>query len=131
MTSRGRWSAGEIRALGTTTDVATAASVLGIGRSLAYELLRRDEFPVPVIRAATLVEHRLDSPARVRQAGATGVAQALGVAETEAETILAEVETWLQAKAQEVAVAAALAAGPAPEVSAEAAGKAAEGDETP
>jgi hypothetical protein len=55
MTSRGRWSPEEIRALGTTTDVATAASVLGIGRSLAYELLRADQFPAPVIRLRTRI----------------------------------------------------------------------------
>ena len=56
--------------------------------------------------AAILVEHRLDSPARVKQAGAAGVAQALGVAEEEAERIVAEAEAWLQAKAQELAVTA-------------------------
>lgn len=33
----------------------TAAEVLGIGRSTAYELARRGEFPVPVLR----VGHRL------------------------------------------------------------------------
>jgi excisionase family DNA binding protein len=33
----------------------TAAEMLGIGRSTAYELTRRGEFPVPVLR----VGHRL------------------------------------------------------------------------
>jgi hypothetical protein len=33
-----------------TTDVETAAQILGIGRSLAYDLVRADEFPVRLIR---------------------------------------------------------------------------------
>lgn len=42
----------------------TAARVLGIGRCLAYDLARRDEFPVPVIR----VGHRyLVSVARLEE----------------------------------------------------------------
>ncbi len=44
------WSPGEIRALGATTDLLTAASVLRIGRTKAYRLARTNEFPVPVIR---------------------------------------------------------------------------------
>ena len=44
------WSLGEIRALGATTDLLTAASVLRIGRTKAYHLARAGEFPVPVIR---------------------------------------------------------------------------------
>jgi excisionase family DNA binding protein len=33
-----------------TYTVEEAARLLGCGRQLAYELIRRDEFPVPVIR---------------------------------------------------------------------------------
>jgi hypothetical protein len=33
-----------------TTDVPTAGQILGISRSHAYELARRGEFPVPVLR---------------------------------------------------------------------------------
>ncbi|MGH4009925.1 MAG: helix-turn-helix domain-containing protein [Pseudonocardiaceae bacterium] len=44
------WSAGEIRALGASTDLLTAASVLHIGRTKAYHLARTNEFPVPVLR---------------------------------------------------------------------------------
>lgn len=44
------WSLGEIRALGATTDLLTAASVLRIGRTKAYQLARTNTFPVPVIR---------------------------------------------------------------------------------
>lgn len=36
--------------LGMTTDVTTAAQILGIGRTLAFDLLKHDEFPVRVLR---------------------------------------------------------------------------------
>jgi len=58
MTTRSRWTEDDLRQLGLHTDVATAASILGIGRSTAYELIRRDEFPVPVLRLG----HRLRVP---------------------------------------------------------------------
>lgn len=44
------WRPEEIRALGATTDLLTAASVLRIGRTKAYQLASSGEFPVPVIR---------------------------------------------------------------------------------
>lgn len=44
------WSLEEIRALGATTDLLTAASVLRIGRTKAYHLARTGTFPVPVVR---------------------------------------------------------------------------------
>jgi len=34
-------------------DVEPSARIFGIGRSLAYELIRRGEYPVPVIRFGT------------------------------------------------------------------------------
>jgi hypothetical protein len=33
-----------------TVPLGTAADMLGIGRSTAYDLARRDEFPVPVLK---------------------------------------------------------------------------------
>jgi hypothetical protein len=39
-----------VRALGVTTDVTTAGEILGIGRSKAYELAKRGEFPVQILR---------------------------------------------------------------------------------
>jgi predicted DNA-binding transcriptional regulator AlpA len=33
-----------------TTDLETAASVLGIGRTLAFDLVKRDQFPVRLLR---------------------------------------------------------------------------------
>jgi predicted DNA-binding transcriptional regulator AlpA len=41
----------EARAAPETVSVEAAASRLGIGRSLAYQLAREGWFPVPVIRA--------------------------------------------------------------------------------
>ena len=39
-----------IRNLGAVTDLRTAGSVLDIGRTKSFELVRRGEFPVPVLR---------------------------------------------------------------------------------
>jgi hypothetical protein len=36
--------------LGPTTDIPTAARMLGFGRTLAYELAQRGEFPCRVLR---------------------------------------------------------------------------------
>ena len=44
------WTVEEIRALGVRTDLETAASVWGIGRTRAYELARTGEFPSSLIR---------------------------------------------------------------------------------
>jgi hypothetical protein len=44
------WTVAQVRELGMATDIETAASVLGIGRTTAYALARSDEFPAPVIR---------------------------------------------------------------------------------
>ena len=45
-----RWTVDNVRHLGLTTGVETAAEVLGIGRTLAYELVKTDTFPVRLIR---------------------------------------------------------------------------------
>jgi hypothetical protein len=55
MRRRSVWTVKQIRALGTATDLPTAACVLGIGRTLAYDLVRAGQFPVPVIRAGKRV----------------------------------------------------------------------------
>ena len=44
------WTVKAVRQLGMTTDVETAAAIIGIGRTLAYDLVRTDEFPVRLIR---------------------------------------------------------------------------------
>ena len=50
MTNSPTWTADAIRTLGTTTDVETAASILGIGRTKAYEVAKAGAFPVTIIR---------------------------------------------------------------------------------
>lgn len=47
--ARGSWTAKQVDDLGLHIDVATAASVLGIGRTTAYRLIRAKEFPIPVL----------------------------------------------------------------------------------
>lgn len=44
------WTPGEVRRLGMTTDLETAAAIIGIGRTLAYDLARDGEFPVRLLR---------------------------------------------------------------------------------
>lgn len=44
------WTPERVRALGLTTDLTTAAHILGMGRTTAFELLRTGQFPVPVHR---------------------------------------------------------------------------------
>lgn len=48
-------SVAELAAAGATVDVVRAGRALGIGRSLTYELLRRGEFPVRVLRLGSRV----------------------------------------------------------------------------
>lgn len=55
MTDQPVWTVERIRALGATTTLPTAAAILGIGRTLAYELVATGQFPTPVIRAGTRV----------------------------------------------------------------------------
>ncbi len=44
----------ELLALPAAIDLVTAARALGLGRTLAHDLARRGEFPVPVLRAGRL-----------------------------------------------------------------------------
>ncbi|GGK43474.1 hypothetical protein GCM10010124_40310 [Pilimelia terevasa] len=46
---RSRWTAQEIRALGVSTDLQTAASILGLRPLSGYPINSRGAFPVPVI----------------------------------------------------------------------------------
>ena len=48
----------DLEGLGPTVDVPTAARLLGCGRTLGYELVRRGEFPCQVLRLG----HRLVVP---------------------------------------------------------------------
>ena len=44
------WTERRIRALGLVTDVATAARIFGLSRAAAYDLAKRGQFPVAVLR---------------------------------------------------------------------------------
>jgi hypothetical protein len=42
--------------LPTVVDVTTAANMLGIGRTLAYRLVRTGQWPTPLIRVGRLIK---------------------------------------------------------------------------
>nr|WP_091286490.1 helix-turn-helix domain-containing protein [Micromonospora haikouensis] len=44
------WTADRIRALGTVTDLTTAAAIFGLSHATAYDLAKRGQFPVAVLR---------------------------------------------------------------------------------
>ena len=46
----------ELDALPPVLDVPTAAKDLGIGRSLAYDLVRRGDWPTPVLHVGKLIK---------------------------------------------------------------------------
>lgn len=46
----------ELDQLPPILDVPTAAHVLGIGRSLAYQLVRTGDWPTPVLRVGKLIK---------------------------------------------------------------------------
>jgi hypothetical protein len=48
--SRRVWTVEAVRALGTVTDVPTAGQILGMGRTKAYQLVRSQSFPVPILK---------------------------------------------------------------------------------
>lgn len=45
----------DLRGLPAVVDVPTAAAILGIGRSAAYELIKANTFPTPVLRLGKLI----------------------------------------------------------------------------
>jgi len=47
---RRTWTPEQVRALSVTTDLPTAASVVGIGRTLAYTLARTGDLSVSILR---------------------------------------------------------------------------------
>jgi hypothetical protein len=49
-------TASEVRSLPAVVDVVTAGEILGIGRSVAYELVRTDRFPTPVLRVGRQIK---------------------------------------------------------------------------
>jgi excisionase family DNA binding protein len=57
----------ELLALPVVVDVTTAARALGLGRSTAYELARRDEFPCRVLRVGS--SYRIPTASLLRVLG--------------------------------------------------------------
>jgi hypothetical protein len=57
----------ELLALPAVVDLQTAARALSIGRTRAFELVRRDEFPVPVLRVG--VTYRVPTAPLLRLLG--------------------------------------------------------------
>ena len=49
-------TASEVRALPAVVDVVTAGEILGVGRSVAYELVRTNRFPTPVLRVGRQIK---------------------------------------------------------------------------
>jgi predicted DNA-binding transcriptional regulator AlpA len=45
----------QLRGLPPVVDVPTAAAVLGVGRTAAYELIRAGQWPTPVLRLGKLI----------------------------------------------------------------------------
>jgi predicted Zn-dependent protease len=63
------WTAERIRALGLITDLTTAAHIFGLSRAAAYDLAKRGQFPVAVLRFGSryrvpvaAILHALDLP---------------------------------------------------------------------
>ncbi|MFI0420458.1 DNA-binding protein [Spongiactinospora sp. 9N601] len=54
----------DLLSLPPTIDLMTAASALGIGRTKAYELARKGEFPVHIVRVGDL--YRVSTPDLLR-----------------------------------------------------------------
>ena len=48
--TRKTWTRADVEALGVVTDVPTAGAVLGLSRGVSYDLARRGELPVRVLR---------------------------------------------------------------------------------
>jgi hypothetical protein len=57
----------QLASLPATVDLMTAARILGIGRTKAYELARQAAFPCLVIRVGDL--YRVSTPDLLRQLG--------------------------------------------------------------
>lgn len=66
----------ELRALGTVTDIDTAARALGLSRSTAYELAKAGTFPCPVIAVPT---YRGESKRKRYRVPVAGLLATLGV----------------------------------------------------
>jgi hypothetical protein len=66
------WTVQAVQALGVTCDVETAGAILGIGRTKAYELAKRGEFPTKIIRVGR--RYVVPTPALLNLLGASDAA---------------------------------------------------------
>jgi predicted DNA-binding transcriptional regulator AlpA len=66
----------QLNALPPVLDVPTAAQVLGIGRSLAYDLVRHGTWPTPVLRIGRLTKIPTAPLLRMLETGEPGAAPA-------------------------------------------------------
>lgn len=64
-----KWTINDVLQLGLTTDLETAASILGIGRTKAYEMASDDRFPVRIIKSGR--SYRVPVPAILTLLGVT------------------------------------------------------------
>lgn len=55
MTASVQMSTEQLRRLPTVIDVPTAAAILGVGRTAAYELIRTNRWPTPVLHVGKLI----------------------------------------------------------------------------
>lgn len=55
MTTSVQMSPHDLRSLPTVIDVPTAAAILGVGRTAAYELIRTNRWPTPVLHVGKLI----------------------------------------------------------------------------
>lgn len=68
MRTRAIWNVDKVRGLGLVTSLETAGQILGIGRSKAYEMARKNEFPVRVDRVGRC--YRVPVPGILKHLGA-------------------------------------------------------------
>ena len=55
MTTNTQMTREQLSQLPTVLDVPTAAAILGIGRTAAYELIRTNRWPTPVLHVGELI----------------------------------------------------------------------------
>ena len=72
----------ELLALPATVDIPTAAQALSIGRTLAYQLARTGQFPVPVLRLGS--RYRIVTSGLLAALGIAPAGTGLCVAQSEA-----------------------------------------------
>lgn len=75
LAARKAWTAEEIKALGTRTDLVTAAQiVLGCGKDKAWQLFHADELPFPALKVGRRVVVPVRPLLDLLQVGPTDVA---------------------------------------------------------